>query len=370
MNRNSEILIIGGGVIGLSIAIELKFRGADVTVISRSFDEAATNAAGGMLAPGAERISPGAMFDLCWRSLELYPSYINKLESLTGLKTGYWPCGIITPVYQLNPGEKHQFENANCQWLDRDALEKIQPGLSSEVIGGWLYSQDAQVDNRLLFATLKEAAKLLKINLIEGIVGEIIEEKGRIKNVKSSVGDLSANSYVLAAGAWSSRLMSVPVFPRKGEMLSLIVPQKYLEKREEGKVDWLPLKQVLFGKDGCYIIPRQDGRIVIGATSEDVGFSNGNTVAGIQSLLGKAVRCYPVLKDFKIDELWWGFRPATPDEMPILGKSDRSNLILATGHYRNGILLAPVTAMLIANLISEGRSDPLLEAFDYSRFAQ
>lgn len=370
MNQTSDILIIGGGIIGLSIAIELKFRGADVTVISRNFDEAATNAAGGMLAPGAERIPSGVMFDLAWRSLELYPTFVNKIESLTGLKTGYWPCGIITPVYQLEPGEKNRFQNSNSQWLDRDAVRQHQPGLSSEVIGGWLFSKDAQVDNRLLFAALQEAAKLLKVNLIEGIVGEIIEEKDRVKNVKSSVGDLAANFYVLAAGSWSNRLFSTPVFPRKGEMLSLIVPQKYWEKRKEGEIDWLPLKQVLYGKDGCYIIPRQDGRIVIGATSEDVGFSSGNTVAGIQSLLGKAVRCYPVLKDFQIDELWWGFRPATPDEMPILGRSDRPNLILATGHYRNGILLAPVTAMLIANLISEGHSAPLLEAFDYSRFVQ
>lgn len=370
MNRTSEILIIGGGIIGLSIAIELKLRGADVTLISRNFDEAATNAAGGMLAPGAERIPSGAMFDLCWRSLELYPKWVSKLEEITGKKTGYWPCGIVTPVYDLEPGEKSQFQNANCQWLERDSLHQRQPGLSSEVIGGWWYQKDAQVNNRLLFATLQEAATLLKINLIEGIVGEIIEEKGRVKRVKSSGGDLSADRYVLAAGSWSNRLISVPVFPRKGEMLSLIVPQKYWEKREEGKIDWLPLKQVLFGKDGCYIIPRQDGKIVIGATSEDVGFRNGNTVAGIQTLLGKAVRCYPVLKDFKIDELWWGFRPATPDEMPILGYSDRPNLILATGHYRNGILLAPVTAMLIAELMSEKSSDPLLDAFDYSRFAQ
>lgn len=370
MNRTSDILIIGGGIIGLSIAIELKLRGADVTVISRNFDEAATNAAGGMLAPGAERIPSGAMFDLCWRSLELYPEWISKLEEITGKKTGYWPCGIITPVYELEPGEKTHFKNANCQWLDRDSIRQRQPGLSEEVIGGWWYQKDAQVDNRLLFATLQEAAKLLKINFIEAFIGEIIEEKGRVKKVKSSLGDWSANSYVLAAGSWSNRLMSIPVFPRKGEMLSLMVTQEYFEKKKVGNKDWLPLKQVLYGKDGCYIIPRKFGRIVIGATSEDVGFSNGNTVAGIQTLLGKAVRSYPVLKDFKIDELWWGFRPATPDEMPILGYSDRPNLILATGHYRNGILLAPVTAILIANLIGGKPSDPLLDAFDYSRFAQ
>lgn len=368
MKRTGDVLIIGGGIIGLSIAIALKLRGANVTVITRNFQQAATNAAGGMLAPKAERIRPGAMFDLCWRSLELYPEWIRKLESITGLKTGYWECGILTPVDEIEPGEKEWFQSANSQWLDRDTIHQLQPGLSAESIGGWWYPQDAQADNRALFNTLQVAAEKLNIDVCQGVVREIVKQNGKVKSVKTSIGELEADSYVLATGAWVRQLLPVAVFPKKGQMLSLIVPENYRNKNGEWETECLPLKQVLFCRDGCYIIPRQEGRIIIGATSEDVDFEQGNTAAGIQTLLTKAIRWYPVLKDFKIEDFWWGFRPATPDEMPILGASAWENLILATGHYRNGILLAPVTAMLIADLISDRYFDPLLAAFDYSRF--
>jgi glycine/D-amino acid oxidase-like deaminating enzyme len=128
------------------------------------------------------------------------------------------------------------------------------------------------------------------------------------------------------------------------------------------------LSRVLFGQ-GIYIVPRQDGRIVVGATSEDVGFAVHNTPAGVNTLLSGAIRLYPVLQDLAIEELWWGFRPATPDELPILGGSAYENLTLALGHYRNGILLAPATAQVIADWVERGTASPLLPAFHYSRFA-
>jgi thiazole synthase len=130
----------------------------------------------------------------------------------------------------------------------------------------------------------------------------------------------------------------------------------------------LPLKNVLFGEE-IYVVPRRDGKIVLGATSENVGFTSGNTSAGIQALLQGANRLFPQLKDYQISEFWWGFRPATPDELPILGSSEWENLTLATGHYRNGILLAPVTVQLIADLILDNIVDPLLSHFLYSRFS-
>ena len=129
----------------------------------------------------------------------------------------------------------------------------------------------------------------------------------------------------------------------------------------------LVLKQVLFGEE-IYIVPRRDGTIVIGATSEDVGFAHSNTPGGMQALLARAIRLYPELQHFPILEFWWGFRPTTPDELPILGSSAYDNLILATGHYRNGILLAPITALLIADLILDRNCDRLLNHFQYSRF--
>jgi len=361
MTATNDVLIIGGGVIGLAIAIELKLRSVPVAVISRDFHAAATHAAAGMLAPQAEGIPAGPMLDLCLRSRALYPDWTRKLEEFTGLACGYWPCGILAPVYSIeHPKHSNGDGEAVQEWLDRDAIELYQPGLGSEVVGGWWYPEDAQVDNRALAQALLTAAQSLGVDLKEGITVEAIQQQQRrVIGVQTSYGIIRAAHYILATGAWSHELMPVPVHPRKGQMLSLRVP--------EANHNSLYGNKVLFGSD-IYIVPRRDRRIIIGATSEDVGFTPDNTPGGIQLLLQQAIRLYPQLQHYSIQEFWWGFRPATPDELPILGSSPCQNLTFATGHYRNGILLAPITATLIADLISNQKSDPLLEHFHYSRF--
>lgn len=361
MNSASEILIIGGGVIGLAIAVELKLRGAAVTVVSRDFNQASTFAAAGMLAPGAEAIAPSPMLDLCWRSRFLYPEWCNKLEQLTGMTTGYWPCGILAPVYHLSHSNQTDQTNTGT-WLDDKAINLYQTNLGSEVVGGWWYPEEGQVDNRLLAQILRQAAQALGVEMREGVEVEAIEQQNRqIRGVRTSVGELKANHYVLATGAWSHQLLPIPVQPKKGQMLSVQVPA--------GNRQPLPLQRVLYGSE-VYIVPRRDGRVVIGATVEDVGWTPGNTPAGIQKLLSAAMRLYPLLQDWELGECWWGFRPATPDELPILGSSPIDNLTFATGHYRNGILLAPITAQLIADAIESKKSEPILEHFRYDRFYQ
>jgi thiazole synthase len=356
MNAASEILIIGGGVIGLAIAVELKLRGQTVTVVSRDFKQASTLAAAGMLAPQAEAIPEAPMLDLCLRSRSLYPEWCAKLERLTGVASGYWPCGILAPVYEEPPSAQREV----ADWLARNTIDLYQSGLGSDVIGGWWYPEDAQVDNRALAQALRLAAQELGVDIREGVEVEAIEQRNRVVcEVRTSVGEFQADHYVLATGAWSNELLPVPVRPKKGQMLSVQAP--------EGKRKPLPLQRVLYGSD-IYLVPRRDGQILIGATVEDVGWTPYNTPAGIQVLLAQAIRLYPELQDWPIQECWWGFRPATPDELPILGTSPCENLTLAIGHYRNGILLAPVTAMLLADLISEQKSDPLLAHFRYDRF--
>lgn len=356
----SDVLIIGGGVIGLAIAVELKLRGAKVTVVCRDFQAAASHAAAGMLAPNAENIAAPTMLSLCRRSLNLYADWTRKLEDLTGLNTGYWPCGILAPVTQA-PSQKLDAvpSSPTAYWLNQDAIHQYQPGLGAEVVGGWWYPEDGQVDNRALLKALWSAAESLGVELQNGVkVEAFLQQQGKVLGVQTHTGIIRADHYVLATGAWSGELLPLPVRPRKGQMLSVRVPDFIPE---------LPLTRVLFG-DNIYIVPRRNRSIVIGATSEDVGFTPHTTPAGIQTLLQKAISLYPQLQDYPIQEFWWGFRPATPDELPIFGTSHCENLTLATGHYRNGILLAPISAALIADLLGEGKSDPILANFSYSRF--
>ncbi|MEH2128886.1 glycine oxidase ThiO [Nostoc sp.] len=366
----SETVIIGGGVIGLAIAIELKLRGTNVTVLCRDFQAAATHAAAGMLAPDAENIPNGAMRSLCWRSRALYPDWTRKLEELTGLNTGYRACGILAPLFEESRGAGEVLssaplplcpsasEESPAYWLNKEAIHQYQPGLGAEVVGGWWYPEDAQVDNKALAHVLRTAAESIGVELKDGITVEgFLQQQGQVVGVQTNAGIIRAAHYVLASGAWSNELLPLPVLPRKGQMLSVRIPEFAPD---------LPLKRVLFGQN-IYIVPRRD-RLVIGATSEDVGFMPNNTPEGIQKLLQAAIRLYPQLKHYPIQEFWWGFRPTTPDELPILGTSHCQNLTFATGHYRNGILLAPVTAALIADLILEQKSDPLLADFHYSRF--
>ncbi len=346
----TDVLIIGGGVIGLATAIELRLRSLDVTVIVRDFQAGASHAAAGMLAPVAEQIPPGAMLELCLLSRQLYPDWTSKIEQLSGLSTGYWNCGILAPVYE-------QMDRNDAQWLDKQAISKHQPNLSSDVVGGWWYPEDGQVDNRALTLALRAAAVALGVNIQEGITAKnFIHHQDRVIGICTANNELiHAEHYVLATGAWSQELLPIPVHPKKGQMLSVRVTEQQL-----------PLKQVLYAPD-VYIVPRTDGRILIGATMEDVGFTPYNTPAGVQLLLQNAIHLYPQLQHYPIEEFWWGFRPSTPDELPILGASPYANLTLATGHHRNGILLAPATANLIADVINN-QIPSLLEHFHYSRF--
>lgn len=358
MNQPSDILIIGGGVIGLSLAIDLRLRGATVTVCSRDFKQAASHAAAGMLAPNAEALPPGAMLELCLKSLWLYPEWIRKLEELTGLDTGYCPCGILAPVFEQPPPNNQS--PSQGVWLNKEAISLYQPGLGDDVVGGRWHPEDAQVDNRILFKALLQAAESLGVKIKEGVAVEGIQQKqGRVTGVKTSIGELSAKTYVLAGGSWSNQLFPLPVRPIKGQMLCLRMPGS----KNQG---WA-LNRVLYGPN-IYLVPRRDGRLIVGATCEDVGWAENNTSKGIHQLLKQAMRLYPPLENWALEDYWWGFRPGTPDELPILGKGACENLIFATGHYRNGILLTPVTASLLADLICEEKSDPLLNHFTYDRF--
>jgi glycine oxidase ThiO len=350
MQQTTDAMVIGGGIIGLSIALELHWRGLSVQVLTKDSTAAATYAAAGMLAPQAEEIPPGAMLDLCLWSRRLYPDWTAKLAALTGLDSGYWPCGILAPRQQ---------PTTHPDWQCRDRLSQhLHPAsFGPEIAGGYWFPQDGQVDNRALFRSLQAAVHQVGIEVREGISINSLNSSEISQGITTSQGTFQAEHYILATGAWTQELLPVPVQPRKGQMLALQVPYGAP----------LPLQTVLFAED-VYIVPRRDGRIIVGATSEDVGFLPDNTERGIQGLHHRALRLCPTLAPYPISEQWWGFRPSTPDEIPILGPSSHKKLMLATGHYRNGILLAPATAQLIADSICQ-RPTPLLPHFSYQRFS-
>ncbi|MEL4897216.1 glycine oxidase ThiO [Crocosphaera sp. Alani8] len=358
MNATKDIIIIGGGIIGMAIAVDLKLRGASVTVCDRNFPQTASVAAAGMLAPHAEEISPGPLLDLCLKSRWLYPEWVRKLQDLTGLDLGYNPCGILAPVYDL-PSVDVRNHNQG-QWLDKTAVRLYQTGLGDDVVGGWWYSEDGQVDNRQVLQALRQAAKQLGVNIREGVTVQTLQQKnGKVTSILTNQGELEGNTYILASGSWASQILPVPVRPIKGQMLAVKMPYTPNEP--------YPLQRVLYGPS-TYLVPRQHGRLIIGATSEDVGWTPHNTPQGIETLIKRATRLYPDLANWEIEEFWWGYRPGTPDELPILGYYGCDNLILATGHYRNGILLAPITASLIADLVINQKIDPILNNFQGDRF--
>ena len=350
MSAVAEVLILGGGIMGLAIALELRSRGAKVSVVCREFEESASLAAAGMLAPQAEGLTAGDMRDLCLRSRDLYPTWIPKIEALSGQDAGYWQSGILAPSYELSLP------------YDRTQILNIQPHLGNEVQGGHWFSDDAQVDNRKLARSLHAAAIATGVHLLSGVTATAVRRSGdRVTAIDTTMGPLEAEHYILATGAWSQSLLPIPVTPRKGQMLSVRVPG--FEKTQE-----LPLNTVLFGDD-IYMVPRRDGRIVIGATVEDVGFTPGNTPEGMMHLLQAATRLFPSIATYSLEQFWHGYRPATPDEWPILGESPYKNLTYATGHYRNGILLTPITGKLIADWVWNQTCDPLLKSFHWSRLS-
>jgi glycine oxidase ThiO len=357
MKTHSDVLIVGGGAIGLATALELALRGVSVTVLSRNFQEAALYAAAGMLAPQAEGLLPGPMLELCLRSRDLYPEWTRKLESLTGVSSEYWPCGILSPQYAQD-AQPYGWSDKSTAWRDRPSLDTLQLGLGDEVVGGWWFPEDGQVNNRVMAAVMHTALEGLGVAIQEGVTVEQIRHSNhRVTEVQTSEGIYQAAHYVLASGAWAGELLPIPVVPRKGQMLSV----------RTGTAQQ-PLQHVLFGRD-VYIVPRHCGQVIVGATNEQVGFTPHNTPAGVQQVLEAATRLFPPLKDWVLEHCWWGFRPATPDEMPILGLSPYENLVLATGHYRNGILLTPITAQLITDWIVQQQLDPILDAFRWDRFA-
>ena len=364
--KGATITVLGGGLMGLALAHQLARRGEAVLVLSRRRSEAAGFVAAGMLAPHAEGLS-GNLLALGQASLARIPAWVAQIEADSGLRCGLRPCGIVVPF--RSAAERDAYPTAAWgEALDRRGLEREVPGIGPSWQAGLLFAQDGQIDNRRqLMRALERACVELGVTFQEGTQVLGLERDGagtlqavHLRNAEGDAQRLPAHRAVLACGAWSAQLLpQLPVFPVKGQMLSLQGPRQALGR-------------VIFGP-GTYLVPREDGLLVVGATSEaEAGFSEGLTPAGQRQLQDGIADLLPEASAWPPMERWWGFRPCTPDEGPLLGSSPIAGLWLATGHHRNGVLLAAITADLVAaQLLGEGLEPAeaqLLAAFRWDRF--
>ncbi|MBK3331706.1 glycine oxidase ThiO [Persephonella atlantica] len=357
-------IIIGGGIIGLSIARELRKNGYEVTVIEiYRVGRGASWSAGGMLAPQSEGLNPGTFLDFCLESRDMYETFVRSIQRETEIDVGYWKCGILCPAFSEEEEEelkerikRYADMGLEGKWIDRDTLEGFYNSLGKDIRGGALFPEDAQVDNRLLMVALEKYARSRGIQLLEFTeASEIIEENGRFVAVQTKKGIVEGDFCVITAGAWSDHFIKSHVFPIKGEMAAIDITKRDIDR-------------VIFGSR-AYLIPRKDyKRLVIGATEEMVGFADGNTVKGLMHLFRGLEDTLPYLINRNVQETWFGYRPATPDLLPVLGKTEIENLYIATGHYRNGILLAPITAKVMFELIDKGVESHYLKEFSINRF--
>lgn len=362
MDLTKPVLILGGGLIGLAIAHQLARSGRAVLVLSRNRNEAAGFVAAGMLAPHAEGLS-GDQLLLGKASLAAYPAWVAQVEADSGLNCNLKPCGIVVPFESA--AERDAYPTAAMGTpLDRHGLEAEVAGIGEQWRAGLLFKQDGQIDNRRrLMRALERACTNLGVQFQEGAEVQTLccAASGKLEEVRYSTAEgeqlrLPCAAAVLACGAWSAELLpGLPVFPVKGQMLSLQAPRQ-------------ALRRVLFGP-GTYLVQRNDGLLVVGATSEaNAGFSGGLTPDGQKQLQQGISALLPQASGWPTMERWWGFRPCTPDEGPLLGASGIPGLWLATGHHRNGVLLAPITAQLLAAALADGCNDPLLKLFSLQRF--
>jgi glycine oxidase len=374
-NRETfDAIVIGGGVIGLSVARELKNRGVERILIlekNAHCGAEASNAAAGMLAPQAEADSADDFFNLCRQSRASYPNFAAELLDETGVDVQLDQTGTLYLAFDekdLEEIEKRfawqRAADLPVEKISREAVLELEPNVSEKVLGALRFPLDWQVENRKLILALVESLQKQNVSLqCSTRVEKILFESGKAVGVVTDKGEIRAQNLIIAAGAWTRAFSEMPfdsslesfIKPIRGQMLSFAY---------QGK----PLRHVVYSARG-YAVPRADNRILIGATVEDVGFDKSITGNGLLSLLQTAVEISPELGSLTISEIWAGLRPASADNLPIIGEfPEKSNLYFATGHYRNGILLAPLTARLIADKIVEGKKSPFLQIFNLSRF--
>jgi glycine oxidase len=365
-----DVAIAGGGLIGGTIALALARAGAKVAILDAGAAGQESSWAGaGILSPAHESPEMHSMIALTRASLALYPAFVRQIEEQTGRKVGFRPYGLLEVLEgdlahnQLSGiAGAHPEQNESAQLLNGEQARKLEPSLCSAVKAAILRPDDASIDNRALTAAVLHAVRMLGVEIYENTPAISILRDGEwATGLATKTGNIEAKWTVIAAGCFSAGIEGAkcyaPVVPAKGQMIAL-------------RCASAAIRRVLMSEH-VYLVPRDDGRILVGATVEHVGFDR--TVHGdmIQKLLDAATALVPALKQDEVVEKWSGLRPASPDHLPILGPTDAEGLLIATGHFRNGILLAPITAQIISEYtLQTQRIDAAYQRFSPMRFLE
>ena len=353
--KSWDIIIVGGGIIGLSLSLELRKNGASVLVVERGEPgREASHAAGGMLVDSSLE-THAALQAIATASASMYPEFVHEVEVESGTKVDLRDYGAIIFRSAEHRRDESGVDPGTSLPLP---LAMLEPAMAVPDLPA-CYVKERSVDPRALTAAALKAAKHRGVDFSSGDpVTSLNQADGRVAGVTTTKTSFHAPKVVNCAGAWSGQIQpyAFPTRPVKGQMLCLLAPSRTL------------LKHVIRTPD-VYLIPRSDGRIIVGTTAEEAGFDKRTDVATIQRLHRAAIALVPELRNAKILEDWAGLRPGTPDNLPILGATATPGYYVATGHFRDGILLAPITARLMAQVIDGRNPDHDLTAFSPARFS-
>jgi glycine oxidase len=368
--QTSDILIIGGGIIGLSLAREVAGYGLRVTLLERHQPgREASWASAGMLAPQGE-LSEGAFLQLCLESNRRYPAFRESVEEEVEIRCYHREAGTLAmAVTDEDEAEfRHTYERQRAdglqvEWVSGEEARRIEPALSERVRGGLFLPGDRHVENRVLVPALEMSCHMRGVEIVCGaVVTNVLAEDGRAVGVDTTLGPYYGGTVINAAGAWSACIgvpdpaLRPPVFPVRGQMVAITLPRPTFLSR-------------VVRSPRSYLVPRHDGRLFLGATMERVGFDKRNTVWGLHKLLSGAMELFPELEHCSVQETWAGLRPGSLDNHPVLGATPLPGYLLATGCFRNGLLLAPVIAQEMAHLVVSGEASDLIAPFNLARFA-
>ena len=364
-----DAVIAGGGVIGASIALELAGAGLHVALFDANQPgKEASWASAGMISPAPENLGSIPFVPISLASAALYPEFIRNVEELSGIDVGYRQDGAIDALLDGNVEEELSTVIAlqhgvglRAEALNALQAREMEPALSEAIEAAIFRPDEASLDNRAFTEAVLKAAQRNGAKIFAGNGAKAIwKENGRCRGLILQNGQVEAKSTIIAAGCFSAQIEGVaayaPVFPAKGQMIAL-----RCESVEIRRVLWL---------EHTYLVPRNDRRIIAGSTIERTGFDRNVTAGGIKKILSEVLQLAPGLEKAQIEETWAGLRPDSPDHLPILGPTDLDGLLIATGHFRSGILLAPITARLMREWICSQTVSVDWERFSPLRFLE